>query len=700
MKRILTILFLLSSFIAFGQKYQPMLQPGYGFSRVKVDTVFTIPVIGVASLRNITGGRDTGQIRYNKTDSTVYIYSGSQWRPVGGSSTTSKVDSVTMYGDSLLYWINGSETFVTNIADAAAGGDTTIFETTLDSTGQANRRVLYSKNNKISSDNAFLFDDAKNKLIINNTNISSGHTDSKLFVAGQGQMDKLMLGSPSAGVGNKALRWNSTTGMVTVADTTTGGSDPLKLNISDTSAMLERYLDTLQAHNDRIIAAGGGSSYTFSQSVLNTAGTVTLLNDNATPGNAYVYGTNLSGTKGWQQSLPISLAGITDGQFLRYNSTGGYWENYTLSSSGWGLSGNSGITGSNFIGTTDNANVIFKRNNSVSGLLDSAVHKTSFGVQSGNGSTGTGTDNTSFGYFSLKSVNNSGTGNTAFGSQSLQANTSGLNNTAVGFQSQIATNTGFADVGVGAYSLNGNTTGNYNVGVGNQALQFNSTGSQNTAVGHATLGTTGANFSNSTAVGYTALRNSTAGNNTAVGFESGLSNTSGTNNTSVGYQAKAGSTGGYNTSIGSNSLQNLTIGSNNTAAGINSLINNVTGSYNLALGSQAGQFANGNTSNNLEKADSSIFIGFRTSPLGDSAVNQIVIAGYGAVGLGSNTTSIGNSSTTTTGIYGNLFLRSGMATPPASASDTGTAGEIRVTADYIYVCTATNTWKRSAISTW
>lgn len=39
-------------------------------------------------------------------------------------------------------------------------------------------------------------------------------------------------------------------------------------------------------------------------------------------------------------------------------------------------------------------------------------------------------------------------------------------------------------------------------------------------------------------------------------------------------------------------------------------------------------------------------------------------------------------------------------TAPSSASDTGTAGEIRWDANYIYVCTATNTWKRVAIATW
>lgn len=37
---------------------------------------------------------------------------------------------------------------------------------------------------------------------------------------------------------------------------------------------------------------------------------------------------------------------------------------------------------------------------------------------------------------------------------------------------------------------------------------------------------------------------------------------------------------------------------------------------------------------------------------------------------------------------------------PASASDTGTTGEICWDSNYIYVCTATNTWKRAALSTW
>lgn len=37
---------------------------------------------------------------------------------------------------------------------------------------------------------------------------------------------------------------------------------------------------------------------------------------------------------------------------------------------------------------------------------------------------------------------------------------------------------------------------------------------------------------------------------------------------------------------------------------------------------------------------------------------------------------------------------------PTSASATGVTGTVYYDANYIYVCTATNTWKRTAITTW
>ena len=45
-------------------------------------------------------------------------------------------------------------------------------------------------------------------------------------------------------------------------------------------------------------------------------------------------------------------------------------------------------------------------------------------------------------------------------------------------------------------------------------------------------------------------------------------------------------------------------------------------------------------------------------------------------------------------------LRIVSSSTPSSATDTGTTGTIRWDSNYIYVCVATNTWKRVAISTW
>lgn len=45
-------------------------------------------------------------------------------------------------------------------------------------------------------------------------------------------------------------------------------------------------------------------------------------------------------------------------------------------------------------------------------------------------------------------------------------------------------------------------------------------------------------------------------------------------------------------------------------------------------------------------------------------------------------------------------LRVRTSKTPTSATDTGNQGQIAWDADYIYVCVATDTWKRVAIATW
>ena len=66
----------------------------------------------------------------------------------------------------------------------------------------------------------------------------------------------------------------------------------------------------------------------------------------------------------------------------------------------------------------------------------------------------------------------------------------------------------------------------------------------------------------------------------------------------------------------------------------------------------------------------------------------------------SGNTGFGTSSPTAFLDVNSNTVRLRTARTPASATAAGNAGDICWDADYIYVCTATNTWKRTAISTW
>ena len=77
------------------------------------------------------------------------------------------------------------------------------------------------------------------------------------------------------------------------------------------------------------------------------------------------------------------------------------------------------------------------------------------------------------------------------------------------------------------------------------------------------------------------------------------------------------------------------------------------------------------------------------------------------LGTGAGEVRIAPEGTITTvfDAFGNLILTgeyrlSALNTAPTSATATGSLGEIRYTEDYIYVCTATNTWKRTPLTTW
>ncbi len=283
----------------------------------------------------------------------------------------------------------------------------------------------------------------------------------------------------------------------------------------------------------------------------------------------------------------------------------------------WSKTGNSGtVATTNFIGTTDDVDLVFKRNNTIAGQI--------------------GASNTSFGLNALKS-NTTGFNNTANGQGALYSNTTGSSNTANGLQALYTNTTGFNNTANGYQALKSNTTGFNNTAVGYQALYFNTTGSSNTATGSGALNsnTTG---NNNTANGYFALYSNTTGDyNTANGFGALLLNSLGSGNTANGFGALINNTtGAYNTATGTSVLSSNTTGLYNTAFGSSALFSNTTGNYNTANGFNA---LYNNTEGNYNTAN-----GFSALSSNTTGTNNTAF-GYSALLnnlTGSNNTAIGN----------------------------------------------------------
>ena len=249
------------------------------------------------------------------------------------------------------------------------------------------------------------------------------------------------------------------------------------------------------------------------------------------------------------------------------------------------------------------------------------------------------------------------------------------------------------------------TTGNIKALNFNTVLASNPTQSYITIIGQGLAPNNTASYNiliggiNNGSSRITAQSITSGGDNILIGNGTGSYITTGTNNIGIGSRVLDGNsiTQANNTAIGTTSLLNNT-GSTNTAIGSLSGLNATSGSGNIFLGYNTGRFqADGSTVLALT-GNNNIYIGQAARGFNNSDTNIIVI-GSAAIGLGSNTTVIGNSSTTITGLFGNLRLASGMGTAPASATATGTTGDIVVTASAIYVCSATNTWVRALLTT-
>jgi len=143
-------------------------------------------------------------------------------------------------------------------------------------------------------------------------------------------------------------------------------------------------------------------------------------------------------------------------------------------------------------------------------------------------------------------------------------------------------------------------------------------------------------------------------------------------------------------------VNTVTTNAFNTVLGRGAMQGNPNGGSNTVIGFQAGRPAS-LPSGGTASYNRNVFIGFQA----------------GANETNSDRLYISNTNTATPLIYGEFDNTGGnagrvklnansfeiLSNPPATAASTGNAGQFTWDSDYIYICVATNTWKRVAIAT-
>ena len=346
--------------------------------------------------------------------------------------------------------------------------------------------------------------------------------------------------------------------------------------------------------------------------------------------------------------------------------------------------------------------------------------------------------------------------NIAFGTNILRANTSGEQNIAIGIDLLVANTTGQANVAIGGAALQNNLTGNQNNAIGISAIEglTGSTSGLNNAMGTNALASA-QNVLNSVAVGNFAAASFVTGvGTTAIGGSAMLSNVAGTQNSALSSQTLRESTSivasfgaitpGSGYTDGTYSAVALEVNYSRpyvtpftgpveptaditVSGGIVTAVTLVYGGRAirpgaictiLASSAPAGLLTGSGFSipvATLLSADRNTAIGFDAGRLNVTGSRNVFV-GHSA-GRSETTDDnlyISNTNTSTPlikgkfdssgGTGGNLKINGDLVLTtktPATSGSTGIQGTIAWDADYIYICTATNTWKRVAIGgTW
>jgi hypothetical protein len=387
---------------------------------------------------------------------------------------------------------------------------------------------------------------------------------------------------------------------------------------------------------------------------------------------------DVNGTTRSQNTLTVSAGGATVTGLSSFTGTtasdGGQLGSELLSASGWTSTGWTGDYATGFTHSTGNTTALTNTLAAVNGtyyqILATVTNRTAgsftitFGGVTSGSFFGTGQTNPltiSTGTLSVTPTSDfNGTVILSVKVLSQGSALISLRNSLGTITNEIRNDASNTNTFIGLNAGSRSTTSTNNTAYGSNAMSAITSGTQNSAFSTGSLQrlTTGGQ---NVAIGFNTLTQATIASwNTAIGYNSLSTLTNALANTAIGHESLLSvSTGGGNTAVGTSSLRSCT-SENNVAVGQQSLFSITSGYNNTSVGTAAGRYAGaGSTAN--QTSNTSTYIGYQSRSSASGNTNEIVI-GHNVVGLGSNTTVLGNSSTVTTGIYGNLLLGSTVTT--------------------------------------
>ncbi len=450
---------------------------------------------------------------------------------VAGRNSSAGGDASSCFGESNSAL--GNNSFAAGRQNTASGINSTVFGQS--TTASGNISTAFGLGNSASGTLSTVF---------GNLNFSSGNfstafgvsnTASGIYstVFGQGNeafgeastafgQSSVAMGSNSTSLGrsNQAVSFGETVvgiGATTYIASTNGNTQFRAANSTDRLFVIGNAIDVnnndlvdaAERSNAMVVLKNGNTGFGTStpQTRVHVVGNLRMVDGNQAAGR--VLTSDINGTATWQNA----------------------------SANAWGLIGNAGTNATtNFIGTTDNVDLVFRRFNTLAGRI--------------------GTSNTFFGRLSGSVA--TGNNNTYIGTEAGRDNVSGQQNVYIGRRAGTLGATGSDNIfiGNGAGILN---EANQNCFTGSFSGNGTTTGANNSFYGYSSGNTTG-----------------TGSQNAFFGAFAGMTNSVGIGNTLLG----------TNSNVGSNNLTNA------SAIGFNSMVN---ASNSLVLGSVNG--VNGATSN-------------------------------------------------------------------------------------------------------